>query len=181
MADTLTARLGVAQPAHLAEVDLQLITRLAVRDPQRDTAAAPAHVTDLLGVAVQGPLRDHHTLPGEQLTDLDHGQPVGAQPPLDAVVMSDQQPPRRTVAVAAVRPDRLHHRADEPVAELLFAAVTNQTQPLGGGHVAADRLAVHPRQPLRRPDPSPRSHSRSTSPTSNTPTSRNAIAAFLAC
>jgi hypothetical protein len=58
--------------------------------------------------------------------------------------------PGLAVAVAAMRADRLDDRPHEDVAQLAFAAVTDQPELLGSGDVAADRLAVHPRQFRRR-------------------------------
>ena len=143
----------VDEEPHPTEVDLQLVARLTVGDPHRrpPTPAAAAH---LQHVALHRAQRHPHALPLEQLVDLHPGQIV-LDPAGDLLVLSGQQPPRLAVTVAAVRTDRLHHHPDEHVGQLTLAAVTDQTELLGGGDVAADRLAVHLRQPLHRPDAFP--------------------------
>ncbi len=59
--------------------------------------------------------------------------------------------PRFTVAVGAVRSHPLAHLADQFVADLALAAVADGAGLLSGVDVAADRLAVHRRQPVYRP------------------------------
>jgi hypothetical protein len=71
------------------------------------------------------------------------------------LVVGGQQPPPLPVAVAAMRADRLHHHREEHVAGLFVPAVADHTRHLGRCHVAADRLAVHLRQPLDRTEPFP--------------------------
>ena len=92
--------------------------------------------------------------------------------------MGAHHPPGLSVAVGAVRADGLHHLPDHPVAQLGVATPCRDAGHLGRGDVAADGLAVHPRQPLDPPQILPASHSRRTSRTSNTRTSLNAIAAL---
>ena len=136
-----------------AEVDLALVARLAVVHPHRRAPPAPPDVAHLQRVTVQRALRHHDPASAEELMGLAHRELVLLQPALDELMVGDQQPPRVTPAIRAVRAHNLHHRADEPVGELLLTAVADQTPLNRGGHVAADRLAVQPRQPLRRPDP----------------------------
>lgn len=52
-----------------------------------------------------------------------------------------------------MRADRLNHLADEQIIELLPAALATKAELLGGSDVAADYLAVHPRQPINRAQP----------------------------
>lgn len=149
----LATRVRVRDPAHLPEINLQLVARLPVVHPHRDAPPAPAHITHLIGVTMQSPLRDDDPLTGQQLTHLHHRQPVGLEPRLDPVVTRHQQPPRLAVTVTAMRPHRLHHRTHELIAQLALAAVTTNTEPFRRGHITTDRLAVHPRQPLHRTQP----------------------------
>ena len=146
-------RLRVDEEPHPAEVDLQLIARLPIGDAHR-RPTAPAAAAHLQQIALHRAQRHHYALPVEQLMDLHPGQIVG-HPAGDLLVPSGQQPPRRAVTVAAVRTDRLHDHPDEHIGQLTLAAVTLQTELLGGGDVTADRLAVHLRQPLHRPEPFP--------------------------
>src|SRR5581483_7537345 len=50
-------------------------------------------------------------------------------------------------------PDLLHHHRQEHIGELVLAARPVQTGLHRRRHVAADGLAVHPRQPLHGPEP----------------------------
>jgi hypothetical protein len=79
---------------------------------------------------------------------LGHRQPVDLQPRADLLDVRVELPPRRPVAVGAVRPHRLDHHGDERVAEPLLAAVRAQPERHRGGHVAAHRLAVDSGQSL---------------------------------
>src|SRR5688500_16658542 len=76
-----------------------------------------------------------------------------------------------------MRPHRLDHHGHEHLGQLFLAAAADEPEPFGDAEIAADRLAVHTHQPFDRPEPSPDSQRRSTSRTSYTRTSRNAIAA----
>jgi hypothetical protein len=69
----------------LAEVDLELVARLTIRDAHRAATPAPADVADLQRVAVQGPLRDHHASAGEELTRLADRQTVLLEPRHDPI------------------------------------------------------------------------------------------------
>jgi hypothetical protein len=165
----------VVQQAHLPEVDLALGARLAVRHPHRRPPAATV-AQHLQGVPVQRPLRHHHALPGQQLAGLDHRQ-ARIQQLLQPRVTGRQQRPALAVPVAPVRADPLGHGAEQLIAELPLAPGPGQAARPRRFHIPADGLAVYPRQPGHRAEPSPRSHSRSTSLISCTPTSRNATAA----
>lgn len=101
---------------------------------------------------MQGPFWHHHALAGQQLVHLHRGQAL-IEPRLDLLVMGHQQPPRLPTAVRPMRPDGLHHRPQELIGQLAVAAIADQAQPLRRRHVAADRLAIDPGQPLDRPQP----------------------------
>jgi len=90
-----------------------------------------------------------------------------------------QQPPRIAMTIAGVRADRLHDRPRELIGQLHLAAIGPQAVRDRSLDIAADGLAVHPRQQLHGSDTLAPQPSRRTSRTSNTGTSRNAIAAFL--
>ena len=179
--DPVAAGRRVEHQAHAAEVDLQLVARLAVGDAHRRAPPAPA---------------DDRTPPARSGATCAPAPPPRGGPAARAILrtvslsffshsstssmVGDQQPPRLTPTVAAVRTDRLDHRPDEHVGQLLLAAVADQTQLDRGGRHSGGPSCGPP--PPAAPSPgSPRraSHSRSTSRTSNTRTSRNAIAALL--
>lgn len=67
--------------------------------------------------------------------------------------MLPEQPPRLAVTVDPMRPDPFHHLGDEQVGQLLLAALAVQSQLDRRLHITADRLAIHPHQPLYRPEP----------------------------
>ena len=74
------------------------------------------------------------------------------------------------------RPHGLHHLTDHLVTQLPQATLTDHTSRLGGGHIPAGGLTVHPRPPPATVrNPAPVSHPRRISRTSTTETSRNAI------
>ncbi len=77
-----------------------------------------------------------------------------------------------------MRADPLGDPAQQVIAELTLAAGPVQAAFAGRLHIPPDRLTVHPRQPRSGAEPFARSHSRSTSLISCTPTSRNATAAL---
>jgi hypothetical protein len=139
----------ISHQTESAEIDLQLIARCAVIHPDRRAPPAPADIAHLQRIAMQRPLRHHHTTTRQQLVRLAHRQLIVPQPALDELMMGDQQPPRATAPIDAMRAHRLHHRSDELIGELPLALLAAQTQLDRSSHVAADRLAVHPRQPLR--------------------------------
>jgi hypothetical protein len=148
--DAVTPGRRVEDQAHATEVDLQLVTRLAVVDPHRRTpATCPA--AHLGHVALHRAARDLDPAASQQLVDLHCGEIV-FDPRCDRIVVGLTQPPRLTVAVEAVRAHRLDHQTDEPVGELLVAALADQTETDSGIHVAADGLAVEADQPFRRSD-----------------------------
>ena len=144
--DPHPTRRRVGNQAHLPEVQLALRTGLTIGDPDRRslTAGAAAHLGD---VALHRAQRADGPFPGEQLVDL-HGRQVPLDPPRDPVVMGAHHPPRLSVAVGAVRADRLHHLPDHLVAQLGVTTPRRDAGHLGRCDVTADRLAVHPRQPL---------------------------------
>jgi hypothetical protein len=133
----------VEEEAHPAEVDLQLLARLAVVDPHRRLVPA---VAQLLGAEpVQRALRHHHPAAGQQLTDLHHRQPV-LEPPSNPGPLGLAALPRLTTPTRTRGPHRLHHRADQLVGQRLLAGLPGQPCGLGRLHVAADGLAVRRRQ-----------------------------------
>ena len=67
LTDPLPSTVRVRDQAELAEVELQLVTGLAVVDPHRRAPPAAADIADLQGVAVQRPLRHHDPAAAEQL------------------------------------------------------------------------------------------------------------------
>src|SRR3546814_17603331 len=62
--------LRIADAAALAEVDLQLITRLAIGDSDRRRTPGPAAAQLLQSVAMELPLRHHDALPLQPLIRL---------------------------------------------------------------------------------------------------------------
>jgi hypothetical protein len=89
-------------------INLQLVTRLTIRDPHRDRPA-PATPAGLGHIPLHRPLRDRHTPTDKQLMDLHRRQPL-LYPPLDLPVIRHQTPPRLTVPVDPMRTHRLEHR-----------------------------------------------------------------------
>jgi hypothetical protein len=148
--DPVASAHRIGDQAHATEVDLQLVARLAVRHPHRRCPATAA-ATHLEHIALHRPARDHHTPAAQQIMDLHCGE-IRLHPLGDLIVVGGQQPPRLTAAVDPMGTHRLDHHADQHVGQLLLATVPNQPGRLTGGHVAADRLAVQPHQPLDRPD-----------------------------
>lgn len=108
--------------------------------------------------------------------DLGHGEVPVADPGPDLVGLGLEGPRGRPVVSVAMRADPLHHR-QHGVGELFLPGILDHAGLGPGCHVAPDRLAGDPGQPLDRPQPSPRS--KSTSLTSNTRTSWYATAAVL--
>jgi hypothetical protein len=135
------ARGRLRETAHAAEVDLHLPAGVAVGHPHRRLLAAVPQLLD--AEAVQRPLRNHHAAAGQQIDDLDHRH-VRLQPRLDALRLGVAAFPRRTAPAGPGRADRLHHRAQQLVGQLLLAAVTHHTGSLGRLHVPADRLTLAP-------------------------------------
>src|SRR3546814_2665359 len=84
---------------------------------------------------------------------LDHGQAVIVEPPLELIPMRIEQTAGFAPTVGAMRPNHLDHLTQQQVGQLLLTAGPVQAEFLGGLDVAADRLAVHPRQPADRPQP----------------------------
>jgi hypothetical protein len=145
--------LRIRDPAQLAEVDLQLIPRRTVVDPHRRPSDRSANPELFEGVAMQRPRRHHHTSPLEQLMGLHHRQALVLQPLLELVPVRIEQPAGLAPAVGPMRPHPLNHLTDQHIGQLVLVAGPVQAELLGGLHVAADRLAVHPRQPADRPQP----------------------------
>ena len=143
--------LQVVKQAHLPEVDLAFGAWLAVGHPHRRLAAA-AMTQHLKRVAVQRPLRDHHTLPGQQLPGLHHRQ-ARIQQLLQPRVMRRQQRPARPVPISPVRADPLSHGAQQLIPELFFTPGPVQATCQGRLHIPPDRLTVHLRQPGHRAKP----------------------------
>ena len=141
---------GSNDQTHATEVDLQLVARFAVDDPDR-RPPAPGPAAHLSDVALHRPARNLDTAPSQQLVDLHRGEIV-RDPRRDLVVVGHEHSPRLAVAVGAVRAHRLDNQADEHIGQLLVAAVADQPQRHRRIHIAAHRLAVEADQPLRRPD-----------------------------
>src|SRR5207244_4475331 len=123
--------------------------------------------------------------------DLLHGQPTH-----ELVMMRGQHLPRLAATIAAVRADRLDHRADELIAELVLTAVAIQAERDRGVDIAAHGLAINRAQPLDRAEPLlgqpqpqnftnlehpnlPKRHRRSPIPLTRTATTRPAAAPAL--
>ncbi len=85
-----------------------------------------------------------HTPPGQQISDLDHRQ-ILADPLADLLALSLQRLPGLAVPARPGRPHGRHHLADHLVGQLRHTTLTNHPGRLGGGHIAAGGLAVHPR------------------------------------
>ena len=99
---------------------------------------------------MQRPVRHHAPPPGQQFVDLHHRQGLGVltvagQPHPDLLVVGLEGLPRRPVPVRAGRTHRRHHLGDQLVVDRREPRVPLQTGLLGGGHVPAGRLPVHPR------------------------------------
>jgi len=142
--------LGVNDEPHLGKVDLALHPGLAVVDPHRGGLDPEPAAFDR--EPVQGAVRHHATLPGEQLGDLHHRQrrltATAGHPRGDLLLPGQQQLPRRTAAVRSSRTDHGEHRTDQLIGHRLDPGLPRQAFGLGRNHVAAGGLAVHPR-PLR--------------------------------
>ena len=100
---------------------------------------------------MQRPLRHHHALPLQQLVHLDDRQPVLVEPLLELVSLAIEQPAGLAPPVGAMRPHLLHDLPEQQVGQLVLAAGPVQAQLDRSIDVAADRLAVHPRQLADRP------------------------------
>ncbi|WP_308206118.1 hypothetical protein [Mycobacterium shinjukuense] len=114
--------LRVEDQPHPSEVDLALHPRLAICHRHRRAPAAALVVGALHTEPVQRAMRHHNPLPGEQITDLHHGQPV-ADPLGDLITLVFKGFPRHTMTVRAVRAHRLHHLPDQLIGQLLLATV----------------------------------------------------------
>jgi len=126
------------------EVDLQLLSRLAVVDRDRDLRPARG-ITAFLGREPgQGPVGHVGARPLEKLADL-HQRQVVLDPALDLLFPLGQLFPRLAVAGRACRADRRDHQPDQVVGQLAFPAVTGQAGLLRGPDIAGRRLHVHPR------------------------------------
>jgi hypothetical protein len=145
------ARARVIDQAHPGEVNLTLHPRLAVRDPHRG-AATPAEPAPLDTKPVHRAVGHQHTPPGQQISDLDHGQ-VLADPLADLLPLGLQRLPSVAVTTGAGRTHRRHHLADHLIGQLPHTAATHHPGRLGGGHIAAGRLTIHPRLLRHRAQP----------------------------
>ena len=140
-------RARIRDQTHPGEVELALRPGLAVIDANR--RPGPTALAALGHEPGQRPIRHRRPLPGQQIADLDGGQPA-AHPGPDLFLARAQRVPRRPEAARPTRPAGRHHRADQPVIQSVRRRLLGQPGRLRRLHVAADRLTVHPRQ-LGRP------------------------------
>jgi hypothetical protein len=141
----------VIDQTHLGEIDLALHPRLAVGHPH--SGGGPAtEPTPLSAKPVQRPIRHQHTASRKQISDLDHRQ-VLADPLGDLLPLGLQRVPSLAVAASTDRPHGRHHLADHLIRQLPQATLTTHPGRLGGGHITASSLAIHPRLPGHRAQP----------------------------
>ena len=164
-------RLGVDQHAHPGEVDLALNPGLTVGNGHRGALTAPI-VGALRAIAVQSALRHDHPVPGQQVADLDYPQ-TGFHPRRrsDHGWCTTLPTPIRTRrgGLGALRPPpsrSTRHRAGRHC--------RHGPAPLPQPHPHNDGRSCGPHRPGRPPaaDPPPAIHTRNSSRTSITETSR---------
>ncbi|GGU47073.1 hypothetical protein GCM10010178_44490 [Lentzea flava] len=134
----------VRDQAEPAEVDLDLLARLAVGHPHRRLPAAETQFCHR--IPVQRPIRHHHPAPPQQHMDLGQRQ-VLLQPRLQLLALRGDRLPRRPGAPRPVRADHGHHRPEQILGQLAVTALAGHPGRLRGLHVTADGLAVQPGQP----------------------------------
>ena len=102
-----------------------------------------------------------------------------ADPGADLLLMGQQHLPRVAVTIGTGRAHRADHDTDQLIVQSLQSAAAGQPRLLGGLHVPAGSLAVHPGRAATVRSPTPSNQPRRTSRTSTTSTSLNTTAVDL--
>jgi hypothetical protein len=133
----------VRDQAEPPEVQLALHPRLAVGDPQRRSPAAEPAAGDR--EPVQRPVRHRDPAAGQLAVDVCQLQLVALDPVPDPRLLGQQRLPRRAVPAGPGRADRGHHRPEQLIAQLVLAALADQTRGHRRLDVPARGFTIHPR------------------------------------
>jgi len=134
----------IGQESQAAEVDLQLVARLPVGDPD---GRRPATDAELVGAEpVERPVRDDAPLAGEQGLDLGEPQTV-LEPGGELRPALLERCPRPAVAAGSGRADALADRPDERVVEGADPGCRVEARVPRRLQIAAHGLAIDPCEP----------------------------------
>ena len=144
-------RVRIRDQPEPAEVQLTLHPRLTIGDPHRGLTAAEPAPGDC--EPVQRPIRHRHPVPRQLAVDVGQLQVIALDPLPDPRLLGQQRLPRRAVPAGPHRADRGHHRPEQLVGQLVFAALADQARGHRRLDVPARGLAIHPRPLTGRTQP----------------------------